>query len=147
MARLFTLAEAERLLPSVEQALRRAMRSKTAYEKARDELASSLRDLSMLGGVIPDRERLAKRRGDEQAAVTELKAAIGEIEEIGCLLKDLDIGLIDFVTRYRNKEVCLCWKLGEDGIRFWHGMDEGFRGRKPIDSDFIAGHKGGSGHA
>jgi len=149
MPRLFTLNQAERLLPRVEGALRRAIRFKTEYEKARAQLAATRRDLSMLGGVIPDRERLAKQQALERSSVEQLKEAVAEIEEIGCLLKDLDMGLIDFLTRYRNQEVCLCWKLGEDGIRFWHGLEEGFRGRKPIDSEFIAGHRGegDSGHA
>ena len=48
----------------------------------------------------------------------------------------------DFMTRYQNREVCLCWKLGEDAIRFWHGAEEGFRGRKPIDEEFLAEHRG-----
>ena len=59
------------------------------------------------------------------------------MQEIGCLIKDLDIGLIDFPTTYRGEEVYLCWKLGEPGIEYWHGVDEGFRGRKPIDQDFL----------
>ena len=60
------------------------------------------------------------------------------------MVKDLDVGLIDFPTLYRGEEVYLCWKLGETGIQYWHGIDEGFRGRKKIDRDFLDNHKGES---
>lgn len=140
MARLFTLAEAERVLPDVSQAVRDAMRAKIAFDKAQHDLASTLRALSMLGGVIPDTNKLTNLRSAAENALAELKGSIAAIEEHGCLLKDLDIGLIDFMTMYRGREVCMCWKSGEDGIHFWHGADEGFRGRKPIDAEFIAGH-------
>jgi hypothetical protein len=49
---------------------------------------------------------------------------------------------VDFPTLFRGVEVYLCWKLGESGIEFWHGVDEGFRGRKPIDQDFLDHHEG-----
>jgi hypothetical protein len=58
-------------------------------------------------------------------------------EEIGCVVKDLDIGLIDFPALYRGKEVYLCWRLGEPDIDFWHPTDEGFAGRRPIDGEFL----------
>ena len=66
------------------------------------------------------------------------------IQETGAQVKDLDIGLIDFISVYQDREVCLCWKLGEEGIAFWHGTEEGFAGRKPIDQDFRDGHRGDS---
>ncbi len=53
--------------------------------------------------------------------------------ETGCLVKDLDSGLLDFPAIIDNKEVYLCWRLGEDRIRFYHGQREGFAGRKPLD--------------
>ena len=51
----------------------------------------------------------------------------------GCIIKDLDVGLLDFPSVIDNEEVYLCWKLGEDRIRFYHRQDEGFAGRKPLD--------------
>jgi hypothetical protein len=57
-------------------------------------------------------------------------------------VKDLDIGLVDFPTTFNGVEVYLCWKLGEPGIEFWHGVEEGFRGRKPIDREFLENHRG-----
>jgi hypothetical protein len=82
-----------------------------------------------------------RARRDSGAAA--LKAAMEQIDEIGAQVKDLDIGLIDFLSRFQDRDVCLCWKLGESGIGFWHGVDEGFQGRKPIDQAFRDGHSGG----
>jgi hypothetical protein len=84
----------------------------------------------------------ARARRDSAAA--QLRDSMEAIEKLGCLLKDLDIGLADFPTLYRGREAYLCWKLGETAIRFWHGEDEGFAGRKPIDRDFLEHHGGES---
>jgi len=62
-----------------------------------------------------------------------LKSALNRILETGCLIKDLDVGLLDFPAVINQQEVCLCWKLGEDRIRFYHRQDEGFANRKPLD--------------
>ena len=97
-----------------------------------------------MGGVAVDRDSALQSRSRREDAASKLRAAIEEVQEIGCLIKDLDIGLVDFPTTYRGEEVYLCWKLGEPGIEFWHGVDEGFRGRKPIDQDFLQHHQGDS---
>ena len=55
-----------------------------------------------------------------------------EIESTGAILKDLDLGLIDFHSQFQGKEILLCWKFGEDKIRHWHGINEGYGTRKPI---------------
>jgi hypothetical protein len=84
---------------------------------------------------------MEQKNGREEAALA-LKQAVDRVHEFGCLLKNLDIGLIDFPTLFQGEEVYLCWKLGEAGIGFWHGVNEGFRGRKPIDSGFLEHHRG-----
>jgi len=62
-----------------------------------------------------------------------LKSALDQILETGCVIKDLDVGLLDFPSVIDNEEVYLCWKLGEDRIRYYHRQNEGFAGRKPLD--------------
>ncbi len=142
MSRRFTLEAAESLLPTVEKALREAIAAKTAFDEAHAVLQSISQRVMMLGGVLVDREaiRQNKERRDESAG--RLKAAVEEIQELGCVIKDLDIGLVDFPTLFRGEEVYLCWKLGEPGIAFWHGTSEGFAGRKAIDAEFRETHKG-----
>jgi hypothetical protein len=142
MPRFFNLHQAQRLLPEVESAIREAIALKAEYIESGDEIRTSALRVSMLGGSVVDRgAAIAQKERHEQSAA-QLNAAIEKIHEFGCVVKDLDIGLIDFPTLFRGQEVYLCWKLGEDGIYFWHGVDEGFRGRKAIDQDFLDNHQG-----
>jgi hypothetical protein len=57
---------------------------------------------------------------------------VAQLEALGVLVKDLDRGLVDFPALRGDEEVLLCWQVGEDEIAFWHGVDEGFAGRKPL---------------
>ena len=95
-----------------------------------------------MGGVQVDRAQFLERKNRGQEVARDLQQTIEKIQEFGCVVKDLDIGLIDFPTLLNGEEVYLCWKLGEPGIQFWHGVDEGFRGRKPIDQEFLEHHRG-----
>ncbi len=145
MPRYFTVAESERLLPEVERALREALFHKAEYQKADDELDANADHIRMSGGANVNRGAHLAVRARRDTSAAALKEALGQIEQTGAVVKDLDIGLIDFLAQYQGREVCLCWKLGEDRIRFWHGTDEGFRGRKPIDEEFLKEHRGGGG--
>ena len=140
--RYFTLLEAEAILPEIERLLRVVMHSKQDYETADRELLQLMHRVSLSGGMVPPRERMNELRNAKNSAASLLKNAIEQIEEAGVQLKDVDIGLVDFPTLYRNQEVYLCWKLGEAGIGFWHHVEDGYRGRQPIDSEFLKNHKG-----
>ena len=69
----------------------------------------------------------------EIESIEVLKSALDQILETGCLIKDLEVGLLDFPSVIDNEEVYLCWKVGEDRIRYYHKQSEGFAGRKPLD--------------
>lgn len=142
MSRRFTLEEAESLLPEIEKSIREAISLKSEFDQAQRELQAITQRVIMLGGVLLDRQaiQLIRTRGETNAE--RLKAVIGNIQDSGCIIKDLDVGLVDFPTLFRGEEVYLCWKLGEPGIRFWHGTDEGFAGRKAIDAEFREMHRG-----
>jgi hypothetical protein len=142
MSKRFTHAEAKRLLPQVGRLLRDALDAKTEYQEAEKTIHALSERVMLLGGVMVDRERALTSRSRRDAAAAMLKTAVEAVQETGCLIKDLDIGLVDFPTVFRGVEVYLCWKLGEPDIEFWHGVDEGFRGRKPIDKDFLDHHRG-----
>lgn len=143
MPRRFTLAEAQRLIPRVDRLLREAIEFKASYEEAEKAIQAFQERVMMMGGLTVDRERAVEARTRRDGAAAQLRNAIEQVQQAGCLIKDLDTGLIDFPTTYRGVEVYLCWKLGEDGIEYWHGVDEGFPGRKPIDKDFLDNHQGG----
>lgn len=140
MPRYFRIEEAEGLLPRVEQELRNAIALRADYQKADDQLNEALRRIAMLGGSTVDREQILSIRSVRETSAGRLKEIFETIQEIGCEVKDLDIGLIDFLTLYNGEEVYLCWKLGEQGITHWHGLQEGFSGRKPIDKEFLVNH-------
>lgn len=146
MARYFTLSEAQRLIPDVERALRDALFHKAEYQSAEEEINGNLRRIQAAGGSRVNPAPILALRARRDTSAAALKEAFEKVEEIGAHVKDLDIGLIDFMTRYQDREVCLCWKLGEDTIGFWHGPEEGFRGRKPIDQEFLENHRGDSTH-
>ena len=145
--RYFNLLEAEGLLPEVERLLRGLIQHKRDYEQNEAELAQINQRIAMAGGMAAPRDRIVQLRSRKDTAARALKATLEKIQEIGCQLKDVETGLIDFPTLYREREVYLCWKLGESGIGYWHHIEDGFRGRRPIDSDFLANHRGVRIHA
>ena len=142
MARRFTLAEAQSLIPEVSRLLRDAVSLKGAYQEAEQAIETWTQRITMMGGVMVDRNQAIDARKRRDTSAASLRNAIEQVQAIGCVVKDLDIGLIDFPTEFRGEEVYLCWKLGEPKIEFWHGVEEGFRGRKAIDQDFRDHHRG-----
>lgn len=143
MAKLFTVASAEALLPKLEPLLRQSIALKASYEKAEAEIRAATQRVTMLGGSQVDRNKLAGVHSRREATVTRLKEILDEIAETGCLVKDLDSGLLDFPCTYRGEEVYLCWKLGEESITYWHRIEDGFKGRQLIDQEFLDNHQGG----
>lgn len=67
-------------------------------------------------------------------SVTRLEDFVDELSEVGCELKDYQVGLIDFVGKHQARDVHLCWKLGEEQIGYWHEINAGYAGRQPIAS-------------
>src|SRR5712692_10114719 len=143
MSRLFTLPEAEELLPNMERLLRTAIDSRKSAAENEDKMNAYLVRINLHGGVQLDINRVADIKLGKEQSMERLKQALTEIENSGVLVKDLDVGLIDFPTLLDGAEVYLCWKLGEPHIGFWHNTTEGFAGRKSIDEDFLKHHKGG----
>ncbi len=142
MERYFRLDEAEALLETVRAKVEQLVHLYGELQKTAAELKAMVRHVADSGGVILDRKRLVGLRSRHDALTGRLRELVDEIHAFGCRVKDLEKGLIDFPTRYRGREALLCWRLGEPRIAFWHGPDEGFAGRKPIDEDFLANHEG-----
>lgn len=142
--RFFNLPQAEKLLPEIETLLRSLIQLKQEYESVDTELSRIAQRIAFAGGMIAPREKILQLRGRKESAARALKSNLEKIQEIGCELKDIELGLIDFPTLYRGQEVYLCWKLGESGIGFWHRVEDGYRGRRPIDNEFIENHRSGT---
>ena len=131
--RLFTLTEAERARKELEPFLVEAMDCRKKLAGLETDLTAVSARITMMGGVIVPYEKLATLRVEHQQLAETLKSSLNRILETGCLIKDLEVGLLDFPALINNEEVYLCWQLGEDRIRFYHRQDEGFSGRKPLD--------------
>lgn len=131
--RLFTLTEAERARQELEPFLVEAINCRKRLSGLETDLSAVSARIMMMGGVIVPYEKLAALRSEHQQLAASLKTALNRILETGCLIKDLDVGLLDFPAVIDNEDVYLCWKLGEDRIRYYHRQDEGFAGRKPLD--------------
>jgi hypothetical protein len=92
------------------------------------------------GLVLRFQAEMDKTSGKEQAStqgrldesVGKLEDFVEELSEVGCELKDYQVGLIDFVGRHESRDVYLCWKLGEAEIGYWHEINAGYAGRQPI---------------
>src|SRR5580765_2929332 len=104
MSRRFTLPEAESLLPAVEKNIREALSVKTQYQEAEEFLQSLSQRVMLMGGVMLDRAAIREMRDQRDESGERLKTALEELEEIGCLVKDLDTGLVDFPTLFRGEE-------------------------------------------
>lgn len=120
----FTLEEATQLLPEVRELLER-------MQVYRDRLVV---DWKSAEPVV----RMAGQNGGGKHAndylddLLQLNRRLKRLNELGVQLKDLDQGLVDFPAWRDGEEVLLCWRQGEEEIGFWHDLESGFRGRKPL---------------
>ncbi len=128
--RYFHLEEASALLPRLSEMLEalRRLRDEAVLKKAQvDQL------WTRLGAGEPVLSTLGDRQREMDRLTAGLVAVAKDIEATGCLLRDVDLGLVDFPFRTsRGATVFLCWRRGEPAIAFWHGVEEGYAGRKPL---------------
>ena len=137
----FTLEEAQMLVPVLKSLLKTAMEGKRIIEQVERESLELARRIVESGGFHVDIVKRARRVAERDKALQETKDALAEIDSIGVQVKDIDIGLLDFPCVVEGEIVLLCWKYGEDEIEYWHGVEEGFRGRKLIDERIRSGKK------
>jgi hypothetical protein len=129
----FTPQEAEELLPVIGQFLEDARKQKRTLDSISAEISNAALRVMMLGGSLPPFAELNRKKSQCEKVTEQLARTINEIQQTGCLVKDLETGLVDFPSLRGGEKVYLCWKLGEARIRYWHGIEEGFAGRKPLD--------------
>jgi hypothetical protein len=139
--RTFTLDEAQSLLPVLESLLRTAIAGKKLIEEVEAEQQELMHRIFLNGGTHINVIPLARRKAERAKAEQRAKDALAEIDSIGVQVKDLDIGLLDFPCEVDGQIILLCWKLGEKSITHWHGTQEGFAGRKPIDERIARGRR------
>ncbi len=133
-SKLFTVDEANRLLPSLEPMVRRLMAKRQQLGDHQQVLEGFRAKASRDGGALPG-STFAQAKTEAARLAGEIQEGVRQIESWGCVVKDLNLGLIDFPAWRQRERVFLCWKLGEPEICYWHGLQEGFAGRKPLGED------------
>lgn len=130
--RQFTLDEANRTLPLVRRVVDDIV---TAY----GALQSRVEEYNRLAQRTDDDPAAARRaatlRDELEAGAREIDDFIHELDQIGCQLKGFDEGLVDFHAEWRNRQILLCWKSGEERIEWWHELDAGFAGRQRLSAE------------
>jgi hypothetical protein len=121
--RRFTLKEANSALPLVRRIVSDIVQM--------HDRVGALQTLAEAGSKA---EAPAKPEAELERALERLQVLVDELHEVGCEVKDYSTGLVDFIGRHEGRDVCLCWKLGEEQIGFWHELQAGFAGRKPVST-------------
>jgi len=131
--KFFTVEEAEQLIGLLETTLERIKRNKQQFLWLQKEIA--VLELIVECGAAeknPDAVELGVKRKKFGKLAREIEKDVSSIEETGCILRDVDAGVVDFFSIQDGTVVFLCWKKGEDSIRFWHSIREGLSGRQPL---------------
>ncbi len=132
-SKIFSLRDAERLRAQLEPILIEAIDARRKLADLEEQLARLTERVQQSGGLMVSHEKAARQRLERNGLAESIHSALEQIQSTGCVVKDLEVGLLDFPARINGEPVYLCWRLGEDRIRFYHSQDEGFSGRKPID--------------
>ncbi len=132
----FTIDEAQSLLPVLESLLKRAIEGKRAAQEVESRLSELGRRIYLSGGMRVNVAEAGKQRAEVDAHQQRVRESIAEIDSIGVQVKDVDAGLLDFPCRLDDQVVLLCWRMGETTIEHWHTVEDGFKGRQPVDERF-----------
>ncbi|HKX80795.1 MAG TPA: DUF2203 domain-containing protein [Nitrososphaera sp.] len=130
MPTLYTPQDANKALPEVK----RMFANITAQKNKVVAIQQQIQEIIDSGSPF---SRFLEKKQQLNSMVTELYRAIEQLEGTGVMIKSVDEGLLDFPSKRFDEEVWLCWKSGEDEIKFWHGKEEGFMGRKPLETTGI----------
>ena len=128
MSILFTVDKANTILPKVKKRFDEILCCKNNVMDIQEELQN-------LSDSNCGFEKFIKKKQELNHAVTSLYNMIQELEDMGIMIKSVDEGLLDFPSIRDDEEIWLCWKFGENQVKFWHRKEEGFMGRKPIPQE------------
>ncbi len=123
----FTPQDVNRILPEIQKQFSQIILLRNKVISLQEDLQKMANEGSRFSNFIAKKHELNR-------AVSRLYKEIEELEKRGIMIKSVDDGLLDFPSLRFDEEVWLCWKYGESEIKFWHGRDEGFMGRKPLAS-------------
>lgn len=134
--RVFTVDEANGLVATLDQHLAAAQETTRRMRDVRDQLV----DLRIVWGdaieteACADHEEYVRFRDEFNDLEKRLQKTMASVHTIGCVIKDVEQGLVDFPVRRGEEVVYLCWRRGEKDVRFWHSQESGFAGRQPVST-------------
>jgi hypothetical protein len=134
MPRRFTPSEANEELAEIRPLVEEIVAHRREYLRLQSERQALAQRIAGNGGGI-DASALGELEEAERQERVEIARRVNAVHERGAIVKDLDTGLVDFPARLAGEEVLLCWRLGEEQIEHWHGLEEGFAGRKRLDPE------------
>ena len=133
---LFDAEEVNRLIPQLSELMEAAMERHRQATALQGELQEEQQRIRVSGGGHVDQRDWKARVERLDGLSIEVRGVLQEILDLGGVTKDLELGLVDFPglvpEAMGDETVNLCWKYGEDAVRFWHGLDEGYAQRKPL---------------
>lgn len=132
--RYWSPEEVEALIPALTEIMEAVMKANADAARARERLEEQKHRIVMAGGGVIDQAAWRADSGTLEALSAQVRQGLERIVGLGGVPKDLSLGLVDFLHLREGREVNLCWKCGERRITFWHGLDEGYAGRKPLGS-------------
>ena len=133
--RYYSLDEVNALVPALASIFTRVMQLrgqlKTLHKKLEDKRFAPVGDdfEPSVPGAPPE---VVRDRMIFKGLVETLKSDLATVGELGCSIKDLDIGLVDWLARNGDRDIYLCWRFGEREVAFFHDLDAGFAGRRPV---------------
>lgn len=134
--RLFTAAEINTMIPRLTSLVAEAMELHRRASALQEALGEERERIRTSGGAMVDQRDWKARAERLDGYAIEVKQVLQQILDMGGVTKDLEVGLVDFPglvpQAAGTRPVNLCWKHGEDAVRFWHGFDEGYGQRKPL---------------
>ena len=132
----FTVAEANALLPHVIPLITQLQGIHRSIQQTTQQLDDAVAKLSGGNGhpIQSLKEQIQELTSHQLALVEAFQSALAQLQELGGVLKDLDLGLVDFHGLREGEVVFLCWKLGEERIRFWHTLESGYAARQPLEA-------------
>lgn len=129
--RYFTKEEAEKLLAQIRPLMEEAQRRTMVLERLQAE-TEAIEKRIRGNGHAGQGKRLAEKQEALRETGRGIAALVEQVQALGVEVKDLGMGLVDFRALREGEEVYLCWRVGESGIEWWHTLDGGFSGRKPL---------------
>ena len=133
----FTVAEANALLPQVIPLIEQLQGIHRSIQHTAQQLDEAVAKLSGGNGhpIQSLKERIQEITSHQLTLVEAFQSALAQLQELGGVLKDVDLGLVDFHGLRNGEVMFLCWKMGERRIQFWHTLESGYADRQPLDQD------------